>query len=517
MRRSLLLALPLLLVACPAPDDKAETGVDSADELDSGCDGADGEPVWYADGDADGFGAPGEAISACEQPDGYVPDATDCDDTSALVHPGADEADCTDPVDYNCDGTVAYADADADRFVACLDCDDRAPDVNPGATETCNGMDDDCDGAVDEADAGVTWYADTDGDGYGTPDTTTTACDAPSGYVGDATDCDDSSAGVAPGLDERCNGIDDNCDGAVDDASSVDQRTWYIDADGDGAGLATTPLAACDQPAGYVANDYDCDDASLEPCACELTEVAAPTTLYFGGSYYGNWVVDPLEALGADLIWEMDYLSGTSIVEYANEAMMIARTATRVTDLPYDFDGTGAAVYDGYLYYNAADSRDLVKYDIATGATTVLELADAGYRNTYNYEWGGYTDIDFAVDEQGLWVIYATAGNSGRIVVSKIDEATFTLTDTWETSSPAKRSLGNAWMVCGVLYTTDDHASATTTVNFAFDTADERSWDPAIPFSNPHLFNTSINYNPADGKLRAWDSMYRQTYTTTVR
>ncbi|MFM9057499.1 MAG: HYR domain-containing protein, partial [Bacteroidota bacterium] len=65
--------------------------------------------------------------------------------------------------------------------------------------------------------ASPVWYADADGDGYGNVSVSQAACTQPSGYVSNATDCDDSNAAVSPAGTEVCNGIDDDCDGAIDD------------------------------------------------------------------------------------------------------------------------------------------------------------------------------------------------------------------------------------------------------------------------------------------------------------
>jgi len=86
------------------------------------------------------------------------------------------------------DGSHGFGDPlDAD-----IDCDDTNTDVNPDAIELCDGIDNDRDGAVDEDEStdASTWYADSDGDGFGDPATSTVACDQPSGYVADATDDD---------------------------------------------------------------------------------------------------------------------------------------------------------------------------------------------------------------------------------------------------------------------------------------------------------------------------------------
>ncbi len=170
------------------------------------------EQIYYADNDGDGYGDPASGVQACTQPAGYV---------------------------------------DND-----LDCDDSNPDVHPGATEVCNGIDDNCDGEIDEG-LGEVYFADADGDGYGDPESPVLSCSEPAGYVVNALDCDDTNASVYPGATEICNGIDDNCDGEIDEGV---KNTYYADNDGDGFGDPASSLEACDEPAGYVNNDFDCDD-----------------------------------------------------------------------------------------------------------------------------------------------------------------------------------------------------------------------------------------------------------------
>ena len=244
--------------------------------------------TFYADGDGDGYGDPASPLEACEAPPGAVADGTDCDDAVAAVHPDADEPDCTDPTDYNCDGAVGYADSDGDGVPACEDCDDADPARSPYATEVCDDgdVDEDCDGRADDDDdasGASSWYADGDGDGWAADaGASVTRCDAPAGYVAATGDCDDSNRGANPGAAEVCDpaDVDEDCDGAADDAdASTDASTaasWYPDVDADGYGDGSGALARCDAPAGYVADARDCDDAraAVSPSATERCDDA---------------------------------------------------------------------------------------------------------------------------------------------------------------------------------------------------------------------------------------------------
>ena len=264
-----------------------------------------GQQTWYADTDNDGFGDANASVDACSQPPGFVGNDDDCDDTNILVHPDAQEV--CNGIDDDCDGLVDdddpsiagqstwFADADGDGFgdagssvPACNaptgfvanddDCDDTDVLVNPDAQEICNGIDDDCDGLVDDDDPSVSgqssWFADADGDGFGDASSSVLACDAPMDFVENDGDCDDTNELVNPDAQEICNGIDDDCDGLVDgdDPSVSGLATWYADADGDGFGDPGDSLITCDQPAGYVINDDDCDDTdeNIHPGATEI-------------------------------------------------------------------------------------------------------------------------------------------------------------------------------------------------------------------------------------------------------
>ena len=260
---------------CNGLDDDCDGTIDEDDAVDAS--------TWYRDADGDGHGDDAVTSTSCEQPSGTAEVGGDCDDLDAETYPEAAER--CDEVDNDCDGEIDeevtdlwYADSDGDGWGgdetldACDppsgyaarsgDCDDAAASVNPDGIEVCNDVDDDCDGDTDEdAVDASTWYADADGDGHGSS-TTAEACDAPTGFVSEDTDCDDTDAAVNPDATEVCNDLDDDCNGLVDDEDGglSDAELWYIDYDGDGYGDASFTTEACDQPSGYVDNTDDCDD-----------------------------------------------------------------------------------------------------------------------------------------------------------------------------------------------------------------------------------------------------------------
>ncbi len=366
--------------------------------IDDDCDGEVDNDVsqdWFTDRDGDGYGDPSTAVWTCEPTEGWVSLGDDCDDDDPALNPSADEV--CDGIDNDCDGDVDdeddgldtssastwYRDADADGYghaddttLACVppdgyvedntDCDDADDAINPSADEICNGVDDDCDGLRDGQDdsvdnsTGSTWYLDADGDSYGDPRTTTTACDPPGGWVGPdwASDCDDDDDSINPDATEICDGVDNDCDGDVDDDDSdVDLSTgstWYQDGDGDGYGDASTSLVSCAPALGYVADDSDCDDLD--------------TSVSPGGSEICNGVDDDCDTLVDDEDADVDTSAGSTwYLDDDSDGWADPRVSTRACDAPAGWLGASMAVDcdddDAAINPDAAELCDSVDHD----------------------------------------------------------------------------------------------------------------------------------------------------------
>lgn len=365
--------------------------------------------TYYADTDGDGYGNAASSTQACVPPTGYVTNNGDCNDANNAVHPGQSET--CNGVDDNCSGaidegvkTTFYADGDSDGYgnatvsaLACTapagyvlnntDCNDANSQINPGITEIINGIDDNCNGQVDDLTL-LTFYLDADGDGFGDITQVVTDYSQPSGYVSVAGDCNDASAAIHPGVNEICNGVDDNCSGSIDEGVKI---TFYADADGDSYGNSAISLPACSTPTGYVADNSDCNDANaaIRPYATEIcngvddncsgvADEGVKTTYYIDsdGDGYGNLKVTTLACTAPS-----GYVSNNTDCNDANAA--VRPGATELCNSVDD--NCNGQIDDGVVSSTVTPSGTV---NTCSGSNVSL-LANTGSGLTYQWKKNG--------------------------------------------------------------------------------------------------------------------------------
>ena len=227
-------------------------------------------------------GCPDAAVDA--DGDGWTVQQGDCNDNERDIHPQV--GDVCNGIDDDCDGAVDFGlDRDDDGvfgFNAGLcpsgaDCDDFDATVFPGADELCDAIDHDCDGEVANGLEPRDAWTDQDGDGFGAGEVVTWCepGELPEGLVlvEHDEDCDDDDPSAHPGAAEECDDIDHDCDGVALPAEG--EEPYRVDGDGDGFGAGDIVLmCVTEAPDGYASAsvDVDCDDEepAVSPAAEEL-------------------------------------------------------------------------------------------------------------------------------------------------------------------------------------------------------------------------------------------------------
>lgn len=440
---------------------------------------------FFLDGDGDGVGA-GDANKACSAPPNHVTASGDCDDTTDTRTPG--KAEVCDEVDNDCDNTpddglatrAYHPDGDGDGFgtqsgavqkcrapmgyveaTAVFDCNDASVAVKPGATETCNNVDDNCVNGVDEG-VKTTWHRDVDGDGVGRASETQQSCTAPAGYVAATVmfDCNDDDNEVEPGNPELCNGKDDNCVSGTDESFKIGDScgngtctgkfactstttsacnaptpvNYYTDADGDGegAGSASPICPPAPAPSGKVANNTDCDDTdphnrrgATEVCDDRDNNCAngkSDETAVCGGKGWKvltdnvttarDWNTVAVKASGGGPVWiagNMGALAvrsatGTSFIDHHQQCGNITWNAAWVR--PSDSKVFLAGALGTLAVYNGLDACVTVSTTNATGEQT----SDRPLTGIVGIETGSVTTV-YAVNDHGA-IFTWTPGNN---------------------------------------------------------------------------------------------------------
>nr|XP_033770969.1 adhesion G protein-coupled receptor L3 isoform X5 [Geotrypetes seraphini] len=268
----------------------------------------------------------------------------------------------------------------------------------------------------------------------------------------------------------------------------------------------------------YLEVQYECVPY-IFLCPGLLKGVYQSEHLFESDHQSGAWCKDPLQA--SDKIYYMPWTPyrTDTLTEYSSKDDFIAGRPTTTYKLPHRVDGTGFVVYDGALFFNKERTRNIVKFDLRTRIKSgEAIIANANYHDTSPYRWGGKSDIDLAVDENGLWVIYATEQNNGRIVISQLNPYTLRIEGTWDTAYD-KRSASNAFMICGILYVVksvyedDDNEATGNKIDYIYNTDQSKDGYVDIPFPNSYQYIAAVDYNPRDNLLYVWNNYHVVKYS----
>ncbi|KAM9323347.1 olfactomedin-like protein 2B [Pholidichthys leucotaenia] len=263
----------------------------------------------------------------------------------------------------------------------------------------------------------------------------------------------------------------------------------------------------------WTENPADQPKTTKKPGVCKDTvaTISEPVQQNSYGLSDGAWMRDA-RGHGSVIYLTSGHL-GNILLEFRDMENFKLGHVSNSYKLPYRFSGTGHVVFNGAFYYNRAFSRDVIRYDLrhryVAAWTTLHDALLEDQPQT------AQTEVEFAVDESGLWLLYPALDTEG------FHQEVMLLVHLHPRDLQPKRSFrtglrrgryGNSFLVCGVLYAVDSMERRFANVTYAFDTYTLTHTVPSLAFTNLHKHNSQLSYCPLDKKLYSWDDGHQMMY-----
>ncbi len=234
-------------------------------------------------------------------------------------------------------------------------------------------------------------------------------------------------------------------------------------------------------------------------------------------TFWGSWLRDarPRSETEMKKRWVTEHFSGNLLLEFQTEEALRSGVASKTYELPVMFDGTDHVIYNGSLFYHRAGTDHIARYNMETGDFREHPMARAIARgDRYLYSESGNVHslsyLDFATDENGLWVIYRMRGGQ-QIAVSNIHPENLQAKATWLLPRKQSENLGNIFIVCGVLYRVNSMTGSEAKVDWAYNLYTKRASKVNLDWRNLFGKSTMVNYNPVDQFLYVYDNGFLLT------
>ncbi len=250
----------------------------------------------------------------------------------------------------------------------------------------------------------------------------------------------------------------------------------------------------------------------------------------YGTSYpYGAWGRDVKPARGDENKYWLVVLSSSNVYgyyvrQYSTLSTLLLGIGPKDTYISSSnpttntIQGSNMVMYGNALYYNCYNTYSVCQFNLTTRSVSTVALpSDTGYNSKFPFAHLGttysYTDMDFATDESGVYVIYATTSNFGNVIITKVETTNPPVfNQTWFTSLH-KKTVTNTFMVCGVLYATRYLDKDTEQIFYSYDTkTNKERYDLKINIKKMKTNIEFLNYDPRDHLLYVYSDAYIVTY-----
>lgn len=243
--------------------------------------------------------------------------------------------------------------------------------------------------------------------------------------------------------------------------------------------------------------------------------MVAQLNAHLSPSYqYGGWGKDSKPVRGYESMYFYGAYSSASVYDfflYSDYEKLLLRSSFKVHDIPSGWVGMGNnyIIHGNTIYYQIGSPFSMAKLNLTSSKYDYRVIPAASQRFSYSYS--SNQNLDFAADETGLWVMYASEESKGKVIVAKIDEKGFGIQDEYKTAV-FKQMAGNAFMACGVMYATRSVDLNTEEIYYAYDTRTKKEKHLNIRFQKFQEKYSNLDYNPTDRKLYMYNNGYYVSY-----
>ncbi|XP_034441509.1 olfactomedin-like protein 3A [Hippoglossus hippoglossus] len=321
-------------------------------------------------------------------------------------------------------------------------------------------------------------------------------------------------------LDKEKEALRMNLDGVGTRVDRVERELDYLETQNGAQPCVDVDDKLIEQQVTLVQEKQKAKYFKLSGCSDMISSIKAMKILKRVGGPKGMWSKD--SSRGSGKVYIFNGTDGDTIHEFSSAqdfTRSLGLSLSRSLKLPSAWRGTGHAIYNNHAYYvNQVEDLMVVKYDMTTNSVTdsaVFPVQD----HVPVYGLTPETVMDLAVDEEGLWAIYATRQNERHISLAKMDANSLDIEQMWDTNCP-RENAESAFVICGTLYVVYNTKEAgRSRVQCVFDVNGMVSNEeaPLVYFPKRYGAHSSLKYNPQEQLLYAWDDGYQILYKLVMK